>query len=657
MMTPIVGDVNADGLPEVVFVSFVDITDLGNGEDGILRVISGRDCDELFSVADVGVRTCVDGVSMDLNQRGDAGFLSPGAGVAVGDIDGNGISDIVGAQEGSTRDRFTRLVAFEYDPAMDQLSFKWCSEPASETWSGGKIALADLDGDGLSEIVVGTKVFNADGTLRWDAPAALTEGRCTTVADLDLDGSPEVVTGIRALDAAGAGLWHSIVSAPAYPAVADLEGDGLPEVVVSSPWRESIYVLSGRTGAMRCSTRLPGFSCCGGAAGRGSPATLGDVDGDGILEIGIGTQCYFVLYDFAPGPSGSCSLAERWKTPVVDCSSGEAGSTMFDLQGDGRIEILHQDEQHLWIFDARSGAVIRSIPNSSGTGIEHPCVADVDGDCEAEIIACANNYFLPGGEEGVRVFRDAAETWVPARPIWNQYTYHITNVGDDGSIPATEANNWETYNNFRVQAGDPGACQGSCAPRTQGFWKRQCRGPHPSGEPDRLPDYVDCVNDTMTFAGVGDVSGICEALRPLPRHDKYAQAEAQFMALVLNVCSGRLHRGCCISTRLSPATSVGEAMAEIDTLLSNPNRTRADGVQAQALADAINSGTALCSAPATPLGSAPGSRGLAGCGSVAGAPPSSEDRVGMWLPLLLLVLGLLLARGRQSHGGTAGWSL
>ncbi len=39
----------------------------------------------------------------------------------------------------------------------------------------------------------------------------------------------------------------------------------------------------------------------------------------------------------------------------------------------------------------------------------------------------------------------------------------------------------------------------SCQPvtpdvRTQGFWKRQCRGPHPSGEPDDLPAYVDAVD-------------------------------------------------------------------------------------------------------------------------------------------------------------------
>ena len=59
----------------------------------------------------------------------------------------------------------------------------------------------------------------------------------------------------------------------------------------------------------------------------------------------------------------------------------------------------------------------------------------------------------------------------------------------------------------------------SCQPvepdvRTQGFWKRQCRGPHPSGEHDNLPGYVDHVNANQTFADVADVDALCDRLDP-----------------------------------------------------------------------------------------------------------------------------------------------
>ena len=131
--------------------------------------------------------------------------------------------------------------------------------------------------------------------------------------------------------------------------------------------------------------------------------------------------------------------------------------------------------------------------------------------------------------------------------------------------------------------------------RTQGFWKRVCRGPHPSGEHENLPGYVDCVNLTDTFADVGDVDALCERLTPDRRNDKCEQAEAQFMALLLNVCSGRVATCNCIDD--PDFDTVGEAADFIDELLSNPNRTFDDCVLAQAIADDINNGLTLVDCP------------------------------------------------------------
>jgi uncharacterized repeat protein (TIGR01451 family) len=41
---------------------------------------------------------------------------------------------------------------------------------------------------------------------------------------------------------------------------------------------------------------------------------------------------------------------------------------------------------------------------------------------------------------------------VPTRKIWNQHTYHITNVNDDGTIPQFETPSWLTHNTYRCQA-------------------------------------------------------------------------------------------------------------------------------------------------------------------------------------------------------------
>ena len=133
--------------------------------------------------------------------------------------------------------------------------------------------------------------------------------------------------------------------------------------------------------------------------------------------------------------------------------------------------------------------------------------------------------------------------------------------------------------------------------RTQGFWKRVCEKSHPSGEHENLPDYVDCVNATATFEDVSDVDALCDRLNPDPKNDKCEQAEAQFMALLLNLCSGRVAECNCVLDPDLGETTVGEVVDLIDLLLSDPERDFDDCVLAQAIADAINNGLTLVDCP------------------------------------------------------------
>ena len=120
------------------------------------------------------------------------------------------------------------------------------------------------------------------------------------------------------------------------------------------------------------------------------------------------------------------------------------------VEGDGIAEVVYSDEHTLWVFDGRDGSVLmEQTGHASGTLMEYPLIADVDNDGSTEIIVASNNYtFL--GWNGITVIGDANNSWAPARPIWNQYAYHITNVNNDGSIPAVQQNNWLSWNNFRA---------------------------------------------------------------------------------------------------------------------------------------------------------------------------------------------------------------
>jgi hypothetical protein len=118
---------------------------------------------------------------------------------------------------------------------------------------------------------------------------------------------------------------------------------------------------------------------------------------------------------------------------------------------------VYGDEQFLRIYDGTTGTILFETCNTTGTLWEYPLITDVDSDGHADIIAISNSYSsitCPADgskQQGLRVFGDVEGRWVRTRRVWNQHHYHVTNVDEDGSIPAVEAPNWTTegLNNFR----------------------------------------------------------------------------------------------------------------------------------------------------------------------------------------------------------------
>jgi hypothetical protein len=96
------------------------------------------------------------------------------------------------------------------------------------------------------------------------------------------------------------------------------------------------------------------------------------------------------------------------------------------------------DEWGLRVFAGPTGDALFQHRLGSCTGYENPVVADLDGDGRAELIAVANTScgIMGNIQHGVFVF--GSDAWVGARGIWNQHTYHVRNVADDGSIPSPE---------------------------------------------------------------------------------------------------------------------------------------------------------------------------------------------------------------------------
>ena len=96
------------------------------------------------------------------------------------------------------------------------------------------------------------------------------------------------------------------------------------------------------------------------------------------------------------------------------------------------------------------------MENSSRTAAEYPLIVDVDADGNSEFVVPANDDQIVRddctvGTHGLLAFGDTNDKWVRTRQVWNQHTYHVTNVEASGAIPSQENDSWSGngLNNYR----------------------------------------------------------------------------------------------------------------------------------------------------------------------------------------------------------------
>jgi hypothetical protein len=380
---------------------------------GYLRAVSGADGTEILNI-------------------GPAESVCGSAGVAGGDIDGDGVVEIL------TMNTAAALVAYEHDGAL-----KWTSAPGN-TSQYSTPSISDMDGDGKPEIVVGGTIYNNDGSTRATSNVGNALAIGSFAADVDGDGTQEVVVGNALIRLDGTTVWQNGLP-DGYPAIADIDLDGAPEIAVVAGG--NVRLQRGSDGAQIWQSAIPG-------GGSGGPPTIADYDGDGAPEVGVAGGAAYVVFD------GDGALL--WQMPTQDLSSSVTGSSVFDFEGDGVADVVYNDELRLWVYSGTTGSVKLQIDgHGSGTLWEYPLVVDVDNDGQSEIVVTNNNYAY-GVKAGVTVIGDLEQSWVPARKIWNQHAYHITNVNDDGTIPANAVQSWTANNNFR--SGDLLPADGAAAP-------------------------------------------------------------------------------------------------------------------------------------------------------------------------------------------------
>ncbi len=471
---PAVGDLTGDGRPEIVafqagggVVAFTyddgagawqvlwrSTTDgttpfnpTGSGWSG--PSIADLDDDGRPEVMRSGYVFDANGVLVDQTLGNLPGGGSTGVFAVVADVDGDGEVEHVQGHGVWTWDRTSR---------------KWVAEPWSPGGTDpGHVALADF----------GT----FPGGMDWpdDTPevAVVSAG---TVRLQTLDG--RVVFGPVGIPGGGSG---------GPPTIADFDNDGVPEIGAAGATQYVVVDLD-------CTTSPAGGTCASdrtdgilwsqrsqdGSSNR-TGSSVFDFEGDGRAEVVYGDECFLRVYDGESGEvvfSQSRSSCTWYENPVV-----------ADVDGDFNAEIVIGD-------NFNCGSADTGI-NCSGFGLDarqtDPLFAGLrcaepsdclSGNCDAGFCRCTNDdqccsglgcdragfvceappagtpgsgntcrASRPSGTRGIRVYRDTADRWVSSRRVWNQHAYHVTNVQEDGTIPATSAarSNWTTpgLNNFR----------------------------------------------------------------------------------------------------------------------------------------------------------------------------------------------------------------
>jgi hypothetical protein len=319
------------------------------------------------------------------------------AGVAVGDLDGDGAPDVVasepdadriavwrGAGDGTLRERIdlelgpspraVALADMDLDGYLDAVvgfgdgSVRALGGRGDATFARGErfegaadpaqVAIADLDGDGAPDVAVadaasdglvvlrglGNRAF--DERVRWDVrPRA----RAVAAVDLDRDGKVDLVSGGADAVTIRRGLGDCLLAHPAQLkagarperlAAGDLDGDGLPDLVVSDADGNQLVSLV-QTGRGRFAERARlalGF--------RPGAVVLADLDGDRVPDAIIAGDAREIAVARGQG-DGSFGAVVR--LPVESPAEAIA---VAPLTTGGRPSVLAATREAMLVFTA-----------------------------------------------------------------------------------------------------------------------------------------------------------------------------------------------------------------------------------------------------------------------------------------------------------------
>ncbi len=333
------GDINADGKPDVVVVNrdnstvsvLINTTPTGAASfsydgridyatDGTPHSVSLADLngDGLIDMALTGQntvsvfinRTVPGTTTSNFDVRFDRPIGYSALHIVTGDMNGDGKPDLIDANVGSS----TVSVFVNTFPSPSTSVALSAAQDSTTGSAAASVAVGDFNGDGKPDIAVPDPAHNAVSVLFNQSQPGAYESDFGAPQNFSTDSGPFAV------------------------AVGDFNGDGKPDIAVTSDTSNTVSVLF--------NTTIPGSSTANFstseefATGAGPRSiAVGDLNGDGKLEIVVGnysTNTISVFYNTTTPGAATPSFA-----PKQDFTAGTAPRSVVlgDLNGDGRLDI------------------------------------------------------------------------------------------------------------------------------------------------------------------------------------------------------------------------------------------------------------------------------------------------------------------------------
>lgn len=327
-------------------------------------------------------------------------------------------------------------------PASAQgIAYEW-----SLNWSANSAASAgDVDGDGAADFAIAKTNFSggfghvevrsgSNGGLLWAADGAKSGdgfgATLTGLGDVDGDGFDDLAVAAPNMPLFGLGpppyvrvlsgvdgsiLWEATAATAgemygkSLARIADLDGDGSDDLIVGSTFASKVQVRSGANGALVLDISPPqgasyDFGTC--------VAALGDLDGDGRPDLGVGDpgfQSGRGRISLHSGLDGGVlfSIGPPTQGPPPSQSFGNSFDGLGDVSADGIPDLVAgdpgastaQSKGLAWVLSGADGAVLHELAPEAGSlvegfGMRVAGTEDVDGDGVADVRLCAGSYLI-----------------------------------------------------------------------------------------------------------------------------------------------------------------------------------------------------------------------------------------------------------------------